>query len=276
MNYLCDFHTHTLFCDGKSTPREMLTRAVELGFRAYGFSGHGGCIYDLTSGMSEENEQKYIAEVLSLKDEFSHRLPVLLGVEQEYDGKVYHTRRDDGGSPFDYIIGAVHIIDTPDGKRPLDLHPSNITDAVNGYFGGDFESLAESYYAKVKRIPERINASVIAHIDLITKFRNIIPLTLGERYFEAALGAVRALIPYGIPFEINVGAISRGYRTTPYPDLRILRYIRELGGEIMINGDCHSAKALGNHLDLAERVALAAGFRRKLVITEGGYDTAEL
>ena len=35
-----NFHTHTQFCDGKSTAEEMLLSAIDKGFSALGFSGH--------------------------------------------------------------------------------------------------------------------------------------------------------------------------------------------------------------------------------------------
>lgn len=273
MKHLSDFHTHTYYCDGKNSPREMILRALELGFEAYGFSGHGVAPFAETGAMSEENEQKYIADILSLKDELSHRIPIFLGVEQELDGKRY---KAGGGSPFDYIIGSIHLVDTKDGQKPIDLNPSNITELTDLYFDGDFESLAESYFNKLKRIPERIDASIIAHIDLLSKFCDRIPLTFGERYYEAAFDTVRTLVPYGIPFEINVGAITRGYRSTPYPDEKILRHIRALGGEIIINGDTHFADALGQHLDKAEEYALACGFERRLVISQNGYDLVRI
>lgn len=35
-----DFHTHTTFCDGKSTPREMVEAAYRMGMTDLGVSGH--------------------------------------------------------------------------------------------------------------------------------------------------------------------------------------------------------------------------------------------
>lgn len=276
MKYLCDFHTHTSHCDGKNSPREMAQRALALGFSAYGFSGHGGAGTTPTSQMSAEAEAKYISEVLSLRDEMRGRMDILLGVEEELDGKKYRTRSSDPSSPFDYVIGGVHVIDVGGEFAPIDLSPDNVTDATERYFGGDFESLAEAYFNKVKRIPEEVDATFIAHIDLVSKYRDILPLTFGKRYYEAAFDAVRALIPYHIPFEINVGAISRGYRSTPYPDEQILRYIRALGGEVMVNGDCHSAEMLGRYLDLGEELALRCGFTHKVIITPTGLDKVEM
>ena len=40
MKYLQNLHTHTTYCDGKNTAEEMVQKAIELGFRSLGFSGH--------------------------------------------------------------------------------------------------------------------------------------------------------------------------------------------------------------------------------------------
>ena len=49
---------------------------------------------------------------------------------------------------------------------------------------------------------------------------------------------------YGKPFEVNTGAISRGYRTHPYPSRAMLRYIAQKGGSVILSGDSHSKDAL--------------------------------
>ncbi len=269
MNHLSDFHTHTIYCDGNNTPREMIERAIELGFVSYGFSGHSVANFPGTGAMSKEKESKYKKEVLSLKEEYKKEIKIFLGIEQE----LLSEQTTDG---YDYVIGSIHVINTPKGWRPLDLAPKNITSLCNECFGGDFESLAISYFDMVKSIPNKIKASVIGHIDLLSKFCDVIPLSMGKRYFDAAFDTVDALIPFGIPFEINVGAITRGYRKTPYPDPKILSHICKRGGEIMINGDTHSAAALGMYLSDAEALAQSCGFKRKLVISENGYDSVKI
>ena len=44
---LANFHTHTVFSDGKNTPEEVVLGALEKGFRGIGFSDHGYTPYDL-------------------------------------------------------------------------------------------------------------------------------------------------------------------------------------------------------------------------------------
>ena len=45
-------------------------------------------------------------------------------------------------------------------------------------------------------------------------------------------------------FEINTGAVSRGYRTTPYPAPDQIGYIRSMGGVLIMSSDSHSAKTV--------------------------------
>ena len=57
--------------------------------------------------------------------------------------------------------------------------------------------------------------------------------------------AVNALMPTGVPFEINTGGIYRGYKDTPYPSAEIQAYIRERGGTFVLSSDAHCTDAIG-------------------------------
>ena len=46
-------------------------------------------------------------------------------------------------------------------------------------------------------------------------------------------------------FEINTGAISKGYRTTPYPSAGQTEYIRSKGGILIMSSDSHAAGTIG-------------------------------
>ena len=45
-----------------------------------------------------------------------------------------------------------------------------------------------------------------------------------------------------VPFELNTGAISRGYRTSPYPADDISEYIKNGGGRLVLSSDAHRAE----------------------------------
>ena len=87
---------------------------------------------------------------------------------------------------------------------------------------------------------------IIGHFDLITKFYEGGALfdETEPRYIAASRAAADVLLKTGKPFEINTGAISRGYRTAPYPSLALRDYIRHKGGSFLLSSDSHAKESL--------------------------------
>ena len=235
-----DFHMHTSLCDGHNTAEEMVLSAVKKGFDAVGISGHSYTFFDESYCMSEESVRRYIADINSLKEKYKDRIAVFCGIEQDYYS-AYPT--DD----FDYAIGSVHYIQCGGEYVPVDETPEILRRACEQYFGGDIYALCEAYYETVAGVAEKTNCNIIGHFDLITKFSEKAPLfdTKNPRYIKAWQNAADFLLSFDIPFEINTGAISRGYRSTPYPALDIIAYIRDNGGRLILSSDAHSKEDIG-------------------------------
>ena len=144
---------------------------------------------------------------------------------------------------------------------PIDESADLIKNAADRAWGGDIYALVEDYYALEARIAEVTGADIIGHFDLITKFNEKQPLFDGSdpRYVAAAKAAADALIKSGVPFEINTGAMSRGWRSVPYPSESLMHYIAEHGGEFILSSDSHSKTTLDYGFDEAVRIAERAG-----------------
>ena len=69
------------------------------------------------------------------------------------------------------------------------------------------------------------------------------------RYVAAWQKAADALLKTGKSFEINTGAISRGYRVTPYPSPDILAYLKARGAKLFLSSDSHAANTLCYQFD---------------------------
>ena len=117
---------------------------------------------------------------------------------------------------------------------------------VKKHFDGDIYAFCERYYAMVSEIIERTDADIIGHFDLVSKFNENGELfdSNHPRYVAAYQAAVDKLIKYNKPFEINTGAISRGYRVTPYPSVPIKKYIEEKGGSFVLSSDSHQKETI--------------------------------
>ena len=63
-------------------------------------------------------------------------------------------------------------------------------------------------------------------------------------------------------FEINTGAISRGYRTSPYPAKEILIEIARRGIPVILSSDSHEKSTLMYGFDEAEKLADELGLER--------------
>ena len=219
--------------------------------------------------MSLDGTKQYREEVNALKQQFEGKINVFLGLEQDYYSPEYE-------KGYDYIIGSVHHIYKNGKYISVDLEPETLDERIKKHFNGNFDIFAEEYFALVSDVVNKTNCDIIGHIDLISKFIETNPKPITERYKSTALNCVKSLIPYGKPFEINVGAMTRGYRTSPYPAEFILKEICKLGGKIVINGDCHNKNNLGDYLDFAINYAKMCGFKERLILTPDGFTSEEI
>ena len=73
--------------------------------------------------------------------------------------------------------------------------------------------------------------------------------------------ALNALIKTRIPFEINTGAISRGYRTCSYPEQSILDRIGKAGIPFVINSDTHNVNTIDCNLTLEQERLDKLGYK---------------
>ncbi len=236
---LFDLHTHTSFCDGKNTPREMVEEAVAKGLECIGFSGHSYTFFDERYCMSIPNVISYLTEINKLKEEFKGKIEIRVGVEQDY----YSNFSRMG---FDYVIGSVHYIKVGEEYFPIDEDENALREIADKHFGGDIYALCEEYFRCVGNVAGKTGADIIGHFDLISKFNEGGRLFDEEhpRYVAAYKAAIDELIPLSIPFEVNTGAIARGYRTQPYPSLKQIEYIAEKGGTVVLSGDTHAKENL--------------------------------
>ncbi len=236
---LSNYHTHTTYCDGANSPVEIIEKAIELGCREIGFSGHCHTDFDTRYCMSCENTVEYIADLKELKAKYRDRINVLIGVEQDY-----FSNADTSG--YDYVIGSVHYVYKNGKYLSIDESPDMFKSIVDNYYGGDFIALCEDYYSLVAKLYDKTKCDIIGHFDLVTKYNegNRFFDTSDPRYTSAALNALSSLALTPALFEINTGAMARGHRTAPYPESFLLDRMAKTRKPFVINSDCHKKEFL--------------------------------
>ena len=250
-----DFHVHTNLCDGLCTAEDMVLEAIDKGMTRIGFSGHGYTPFDASFCMSQENTIEYQKQINGLKEKYKDKIEIFCGIEQDYFS-------DEPKFSPDYIIGSVHYVEKDGSFLAIDESEESFVGIAKEFYGGDYYQVAEDYFSLVSDVVEKTNADIIGHFDLITKFNegNKLFDTQNPRYVKAARDAIDKLIPYEKPFELNTGAISRGYRTEAYPENSLLSYIKEKGGKVILSSDSHSMATLCYEFSKYEKMALDMGF----------------
>ena len=229
---LSNLHTHTTFCDGNDTPEEMVLEAIDKSFASLGFSGHGYMDFDQSYCITDI--KGYINEIKRLKEKYKREIQIYLGVEEDMLCPVQN--RGD----FEYIIGSSHYVQKDGKPFVLDIGNENFVTALN-QFDGDIVSLAENYFSHFCDYILARRPDIIGHFDLLTKYDEKFDygFTTNQKYIEVGKKYISVAAKADSFFEVNTGAIGRGWRTSQYPAEPLLHQIKKQGGKIVLNSDCH-------------------------------------
>ena len=238
------YHAHSTYCDGKNTPEEMVIAAIERGCPEIGISPHSPLPWLASYPMRAGRTDEFIAEMSALREKYCDRIRIYAGIERDILSEIPTDR-------YEYVIGSVHYV-LHEGKRyDVDASASITRRAINELFGGDPYAYVENYYSHVSRVYERTKCDIIGHFDLVTKFIEKDPVFSVDhpRYLAARDAALDKLLATPALFEVNTGAIHRGYRTAPYPDDDTIARIAAAGKPLVVTSDSHSADTVDFMID---------------------------
>ena len=275
-----NFHTHSKFCDGKFSPEEMVTAAIEKHFDVLGFSGH--CFHPLNPDFYKPFDdlwhipsadiKAYAEEIRRLKEKYSDQIKIFLGFEADYfESDKYGSAipRKETYAEFspDYLIGAVHFVNTDKGFYTVDHHAHIIKENLiklyskpNGEIDG--KKAVCDYFAAEREMLRKGNFDILAHPDLLRKRNGELKIFNEEDgwYKEEVKATVKEIAKAGVITEINTGAIARGAMDDTYPSNYFLELLHENGVPVCINSDAHTTDGLDCAFDRAAAKAKKAGY----------------
>ena len=265
-----NYHCHAQFSDGKSTAEEMVLAAIAAGCDSFGLSEHYVSQKGSSYSLKPEREGDYKAEIFRLKEKYKNDINLFLGTESDYTSPI--------ANGYDYVIGSVHFFELDGEFVDVDHNAEKQIDAAKRYFGGDMVELACNYYEIMGKMADKFKFDIVGHFDLVTKFNEGGKLfdESDNRYIRAAENALEKLVPTGAAFEINTGAISRGYRTQSYPNDYFLNLIREMGGAVTYSSDAHDARYALLGFEETLKRAKAAGFKSLRKLMPCGWTDVEI
>ena len=119
---LTNYHSHSLYCDGRANMEDFIRFALSEGFTSYGFSSHAPLPFSTAWTMEWDAMDDYLAEFHRLKAKYAGQIELYIGLEIDYLNKepgIYSARYM--GEDTSYHIKNASLIErlngVPDEKR---------------------------------------------------------------------------------------------------------------------------------------------------------------
>jgi len=252
-DFMLDYHVHTSFStDGKMTMEEACNQAVSVGLQEIAITDHMDIdMPDNPLAFQIKDMNQYISSLEQTKDIFKGRLRISKGIEIGLqDWTLEQASALTAKYPFDFAIASIHMID---GVDPY-------YDAY--YSKRDKATSYKDYYSTILKLLRQYNDfSVLGHLDYLRRYApyeyDPSDHWIGKELIEEIL---KTLVQNGKGLELNTAGF-RHYSRQPHPHPDILKWFRELGGEIVtIGSDAHSVEYVGYENKLALEWLKYAGF----------------
>ena len=164
---LTNYHSHTLYCDGRAGMEDFIRFAISRGFTSYGISSHAPLPFPTHWTMEWDRMDDYLDEFTRMKEKYASEIELAVGLEIDYlneDSNPSVRRFQE--LPLDYRIGSVHLLyNDRDEVVDIDVCAEVFRDIVDQHFGGDLDRVIHLYYDRLLRMVELGGFDILGHAD---------------------------------------------------------------------------------------------------------------
>lgn len=222
-----NYHAHTFRCQhATGSEREYIEAAIDMGIREFGFSDHIPCPfrdgYVSHIRMKMEDAPEYVHTIRALAEEYRNDIRIYVGFEAEYIPEFYQEQMNMVHTlGVDYLIMGQHFL---------------LSEEHGPYMGTptDDESRIRDYVDRVIEGMDTGSYKYLAHPDLMN-YQGM------ESVYDWEMTRLcTAMKEREIPLEINILGMGTGGKH--YPAERFWKIPGEIGNEVILGLDAHSAK----------------------------------
>ena len=246
-HYPANYHTHSLYCDGKSTLEEHVREAVKCGLLQLGFSSHSSVPFENNFAISEERIPEYVREIDQLQQKTNITLLKSLecefvpGITKDFD--VWRTTYN-----LNYVIGGVHLVKPPHGEGLwfIDGSKQEIYDnGLRDLFGNDIKAAVTAFWEQTFEMLETQHLDIIAHFDKIKMHNRDRFFTEDESWYKVlADKAIQLIKRHDVIVEINTRGLYKKRCDHFYPSTELLMKARKADIPVIVSSDAHKAEEL--------------------------------
>lgn len=263
MGNLTNYHSHSLYCDGRAGMEDFVRFAISEGFTSYGFSSHAPLPFSTFWTMEWDSMDDYLAEFRRLKLKYAQDIELYIGLEIDYlneesNPSIARFRE----LPLNYRIGSVHMLYTDKGDVvDIDATADKFREIVDEHFAGDIVRVVKQYYNSLMKMVELGGFDIVGHADKMHYNASCYrPGLLDEPWYDELIHIYFAEIARkGYQVEIN----TKAYHDlgTFYPNKRYFSILHDLGIHVQVNSDSHYPERINNGRPEALRALKHAGYK---------------
>lgn len=259
---LTNYHSHSLYCDGRANMEDFIRFALSEGFTSYGFSSHAPLPFSTAWTMEWDSMDDYLDEFRRLKAKYAGQIKLYIGLEIDYlneESNPSVTRFRE--LPLDYRIGSVHLLYDDKGEIvDVDVTADKFRRLVDKHFNGDLVRVVHLYYDRLMRMVELGGFDIIGHADKMHYNASAYhPGLLDESWYDALIQEYfDAIARKGYIVEINTKSYLE--LDTFYPNERYFPVLLEKGIRVQVNSDSHYPERINNGRLQALMALQASGY----------------
>lgn len=242
MNYF-NFHTHTIYCDGKAEPEDYVKEAVKRKMTALGFSCHSPLPFDNGYSIKEYNIEKYVTEIRLLQEKYKKQIQIFPGFEFDYvpdisENPVPLKKRMNP----DFVIGSVHLVrNKQNGKLWfIDGQESNYINGLSMVFNNNIKLAVTAYFDQIAEMATRIKPDIIGHIDKVKMHNKNRFFSEEDSWYEKLICQLLDVVKKTVCIiEVNTRGIYKKRCDSLYPGINMLTEIHKRNIPVTISSDAH-------------------------------------
>jgi len=260
-----DGHTHTQFCPHGCGDHveNMIEKAIQLGFEEYHITEHTPipdsfvkilepkkALYGGGS-MPESEADRYIKEMLDVKQKYKNKIMIKIGFEVEYlPTEIAWTKNflQEYGKYCDAGLISVHCMEALNDWRCIDHSP----DDVNNYLipkYGSLENYQKAYYELVRESVlvdlGKYKPQKIGHLTVVDKFKKVIGVPNSAAIDKQRFELLRLIKEKNYCLDYNHSGLFKPLCGETYPPIAVVEQAVQLGISLVYGSDAHGVDDVG-------------------------------
>lgn len=277
---LFNYHTHTIYCDGKNEPEEYVKEAIKQKFKYFGFSAHAPVPFDNKWSIKYDKIDEYCRKINFLKNKYFSQIEIFLGLEIDYIPGITTSIVDFKEKyNLDYAIGAIHLVKNPIKEELwfIDGPEEGYHEGLKNVFESDVKLGVYHYFNQLNDMIINQKPDIIGHIDKIKMNNKKIYFKETDNWFIKYIDeSLDIICKTNCIVEVNTRGIYKGKSETFFPDVETLKKCKNLNIPVTISTDAHSVTEISNLFSFTSDVLKQIGFKFVMILTNNGWKEIDL